>query len=227
MENMLGIFVKRPSPGRVKTRLAAAIGDQTAADLYAAFQADIVDRFRNSGQQRRLGYSPNEPAATAYFQSMAAGDYELWPQPDRPLGERITDFFNQAFHDRAERVVLIGSDSPSLPTKYVDDAFHHLNRVDCVIGPATDGGYYLIGLRVNATLFEGIEWSSRHVLAQTVDRARSLGLSLDVLPPWYDVDTVEDLSVLSGHMRALDYAGEAKLHHTSRMLNDDRIARLG
>ena len=277
MTSALGIFVKQPIPRRVKTRLAATIGNQFAADLYTAFQRDVVERFRDTGHRRILGYSPNDSSAAAYFQSMAVDDFDLWPQPELPLGGRIAAFFDAAFESGAARVVLIGSDSPSLPAAIVEDAIRMLADVDCVIGPATDGGYYLIGLRkitwqvrtrasdlsetqlvpdtsagdvastgtsdgrhcvtdsatqsiglrTVAGFFADIDWSSPRVLRQTVERVQSCGLSLGVLPPWYDVDTIDDLTVLGGHVHALDCAGQQqKLRHTSALLSDARLAGL-
>ena len=94
----------------------------------------------------------------------------------------------------AQRVVLIGSDSPSLPRTIVERAFDQLRSHDCVIGPATDGGYYLIGFRrwVDG-LFANIDWSSPHVLGQTVRNLTAKECSLQLVSPWYDVDTLEDL----------------------------------
>jgi glycosyltransferase A (GT-A) superfamily protein (DUF2064 family) len=104
-------------------------------------------------------------------------------------------------------VVAIGSDSPTLPVEFVADAFHRLEHLDCVLGPATDGGYYLIGLRAEqGGLFDGIEWGTPRVIAQTVARAQKSALSLALLPPWYDVDDAADLELLCGHLAALSAA---------------------
>eukprot|EP00913_Durusdinium_trenchii_P023299 g21877.t1 len=103
--------------------------------------------------------------------AIAGTDFALWPQPDATLGERLSAFFKYAFANGSTRVVVIGSDSPTLPRAYVDDAFEQLKQRDTVIGPATDGGYYLIGQsRANLPIFADIEWSGPRVLSQTVER---------------------------------------------------------
>lgn len=219
--NALGVFVKQPIAGRVKTRLAERLGAQFAADLYAAFTADVIEAVRDAADARTLCYWPPTPAARAYFAQLARDDFSLWPQPAGPLGERLREFFRHCFAQGAGRVVAIGSDSPTLPPRLVGDAFDRLQAADCVLGPASDGGYYLIGLRADQPeLFDQIEWSTPRVLEQTVARAKAAGLSLATLPPWYDVDTAEDLGVLRRHLTALASAGEClNCENTRRWLN--------
>lgn len=133
----LGMFVKAPEPGRVKTRLAAVIGDANAAELYRAFLTDLIERFRQTGDRRVLAYSPADDMTREFFRQLAGGDYDLWPQPDADLGTRMQTFF-ETFGP--EPVVLIGSDSPTLPDESPAAAFELLERTDVVLGPATDGG---------------------------------------------------------------------------------------
>jgi rSAM/selenodomain-associated transferase 1 len=215
MRTIFGLFAKQPLPGHVKTRLAADIGPQAACRLYEAFLADLIDRFQTTADRRFLGHCPADRASTAYFQNLSQGRYELWSQPDGSLGRRMSAFFDMtgptaARDDRAEtRVVLIGSDSPTLPRDLVDDAFAALGTSDCVIGPAVDGGYYLIGLRRwTPRLFDAIAWSSPLVLEQTVKNIAALNFSLQLLSPWYDVDSIDDVQALRGHLAALQAAGE-------------------
>ncbi len=109
------------------------------------------------------------------------------------------------------RAVLIGTDSPTLPVEFVQQAFEMLHEVDCVLGPATDGGYYLIGLRRPApALFDHVAWSGPNVLRQTVQRIATAGLTLGLLAPWYDIDTLADLQMLAGHIRAMTHAGQTQ-----------------
>jgi rSAM/selenodomain-associated transferase 1 len=191
----------------VKTRLGDEVGMEVAAKLHAAFMDDLAFRFRSTGDRRILGYWPIE--SIAYFDRFQKLGYELWPQPEGELGQKIISFFQQELKDDGSRVVLIGTDSPTLPLEFVEQAFDMLNDVDCVVGPATDGGYYLIGLRrLEPCLFENISWSSASVLYQTVQRATAAGLSLNLLNPWYDVDDLQDLQVLAGHIRAMTHAGQ-------------------
>lgn len=209
---VFGMFVKQPVAGRVKTRLAASLGTdgtESAAMLYDAFQTDLVDRFRGRYDQRWLGFSP--ASATGFFENLSQADYRLWAQPDVDLGNRMRAFFEMAFANGAGRVVLIGSDSPTLPTSLVDEAFELLRTRDLVVGPATDGGYVLIGQSGSVRdVFDGIQWSQPGVLAQTVQIAQRQSLSVDLLTPWYDVDTIDDLRMLQGHISGLDTAGKGQ-----------------
>jgi len=204
----LGIFVKHPVPGQVKTRLACELGSEQAAHVYGAFVADLLDRFRTTADRRVLGFAPDTAAAHDYFRSLAGDDYVLWPQPDRTLGRRMGAFFEQYVDSKHTRTVLIGSDSPTLPNRLIDEAFKCLMQRDCVLGPATDGGYYLIGLRgQHPKLFERIAWSGPRVLQQTIERLIEQNVSLALLDPWYDVDTLDDLELLRGHLQSLEHSG--------------------
>lgn len=202
-----GLFGKHPHPGHVKTRLADEVGAAVAAKLYTAFVDDLAFRFRAAGDHRILGFWPADTAS--YFDQYAKIGYELWPQPEGDLGQKIISFFKYTLKELGSRAVLIGTDSPTLPSEFVGQAFEMLNEVDCVLGPATDGGYYLIGLRRPLpSLFDNIAWSGANVLTQTVQRASAAGFSLNVLTPWYDVDELKDLQVLAGHIRAMTHAGQ-------------------
>ncbi|RLT06367.1 MAG: glycosyltransferase [Planctomycetota bacterium] len=198
----LGMFVKAPEPGRVKTRLAAVIGDANAAELYRAFLTDLIERFRQTGDRRVLAYSPADDMTREFFRQLAGGDYDLWPQPDADLGTRMQTFF-ETFGP--EPVVLIGSDSPTLPDESPAAAFELLERTDVVLGPATDGGLYLIGLnqrRRTWPIFNRIDWSTSRVLQQVLQRLLQEHALVEVLPPWYDIDEPADLDVLRGHLLA-------------------------
>ena len=232
----LGVFVKYPQPGQVKTRLAAAWGEERAAELYAAFVADTLDRFRSTADRRWACYAPADAAAATYFAELAGDSYELWPQPDGPLGERLAAFFESRFAIGMRRVAIIGSDSPTLPCEYVERAFEQLatshppdrqaadqpsraGRNRCVIGPATDGGYYLVGLRERLLpIFNDIDWSTPQVLRQTVARLSACSATLALLPPWYDVDAPDDIELLRGHVEALQASGRPAPERTAAIL---------
>ena len=222
--NTLGLFVKHPQLGQVKTRLAERLGPEVAKELYAAFVSDLVERFGGVAKRRVLGYSPATNDSRDYFQGLAKSRYQLWPQPEGDLGERIVSFFCDQLRDPTDRVVLIGSDSPTLPHEFVERAFAMLGAADVVLGPATDGGYYLVGFRGRCwPIFDGVTWSTATVLSQTIDRVRLAGASLALLPPWYDVDTEADLHLLRGHIAGLIHAGTAgDLAATTRVLGLDR-----
>ncbi|MEX0704146.1 MAG: TIGR04282 family arsenosugar biosynthesis glycosyltransferase [Planctomycetales bacterium] len=209
-QRTLGIFAKQPVAGAVKTRLAEELGTGAAAALYAAFTADVVARFRHVAARRVLCFTPADGAAAAHFAALAGSDYETWPQPEGDLGPRLRAFFAEHLRGGAGGCVAIGSDSPTLPLAFVERAFELLDRHDCVLGPATDGGYCLLGLRdAGFPVFDDIEWSGPNVLEQTIARLDRPGATLALLPPWYDIDTPADLAFLRGHVRAMRHAGEA------------------
>jgi rSAM/selenodomain-associated transferase 1 len=219
----LGIFVKHPVAGEVKTRLAAERGHEWAASVYSAFIADLATRFRSTAKNRYLCTSPATIESQRYFESLAGRDYEIWPQPELELGSRMQRFFEDHLSGGDSRVVIIGSDSPTLPREYVERAFEELAGADCVVGPASDGGYYLIGMQGRVwPVFSGIEWSGSRVLDQTVMRLREAGGCLAVLPVWYDVDTPDDWRLLVGHVRALATCGSTiRLEETARLMGLD------
>jgi len=208
---VFGIFAKQPVPGRVKTRLAQEYGDEFAAEAHEAMLFDAInawgsDRYLAPGGRRVVVYSPSD--AGPWFDARTPEAFALQPQVEGDLGERMASFFSGEFEEGAQKVILIGSDSPTLDPSNVISAFLCLDQKDVVIGPATDGGYYLIGCRPPLPpLFENIDWSTPHVLTQTLDRLAGSDRSLAVLPPWYDIDTPDDWRMLAGHVRALRAAG--------------------
>lgn len=208
---VLGIFGKKPEPGKVKTRLAAEFGDDFAAEAHEAMLLDALDlwgtdRFLAPGGRRVFVYAPND--AGPWFDSIVPNSWALQPQADGSLGDRMRSFFEGEFAEGASKVVLIGSDSPTLDPSIVVSAFLCLDQKDVVLGPATDGGYYLIGCTPPAPpIFEGVVWGTPHVLSQTLDRLRGSGRSLAVLPPWYDVDSPDDWRLLGAHLRAMRVSG--------------------
>ncbi|MGE3803318.1 MAG: TIGR04282 family arsenosugar biosynthesis glycosyltransferase, partial [Gemmataceae bacterium] len=187
-DRLLGLFAKQPVAGMVKTRLAAETSAEWAARVAEAFLLDSLDRLATLDVPRVIAHAPAE--AAPYFTPCAAGRFQLEPQAAGDLGQRMAAFFT-AHLAHAERVVLVGSDAPSLPTGHIEQAFAELAHADIVIGPASDGGYYLIGCaRQLPPIFTGVRWSSSYVLADTIARLEDSGLFLALLPPWYDVDTL-------------------------------------
>jgi rSAM/selenodomain-associated transferase 1 len=208
---VLGLFAKRPEPGRVKTRLAAAFGPEFAARAHEAMLFDTLDlwasdRVLTPGGRRVLVFDP--PDAGNWFDSRVPESFALQPQSGGDLGARLQTFIQGEFEDGATAVVVLGTDSPTLDPHFVVSAFLALERRDVVLGPATDGGYYLVGCRPPLpAIFEGIDWSTSSVLAQTVDRLQSANRPIALLPPWYDIDTPDDWQALVGHLRAMRLAG--------------------
>ena len=170
-------------------------------------------------------YSPNAPDVdliVAYTPAEARSDLQALigenatyiPQIGADLGERLTSATQWAAEQRYTKILLVGSDSPTLPTSYILKASTRLDSRDVVIGPSTDGGYYLIGFSATNIamtvpfIFEEIAWSTADVFQQTVSRIQSLKVSFGLLPPWYDIDTAEDLAFLHAHISAMRLAGE-------------------
>jgi rSAM/selenodomain-associated transferase 1 len=191
--DLLLVFAKAPRPGAVKTRLAEAVGAETAAQLYRLLAERELQHTRPAAgeYQRVVLFTPADAAEEmAHWLPGEA----LRPQTGGDLGERMASAFAEAFAVGARRVVLIGTDVPWLSRESVADALRRLDEVELVLGPADDGGYYLIGLsRPMPGLFRGIAWSTPSVLGATVDRASALGLSVQLLEPLPDIDVLEDL----------------------------------
>jgi rSAM/selenodomain-associated transferase 1 len=214
---VLGLFAKEPAPGRVKTRLAAVTSPEWAAGVADAFLRDTVARLAAVPVRRVLTFAPAD--AAGFFAALVDGRFELTPQADGDLGRRLAAFTAGRFAEGAGQVVLVGTDSPTLPVEWVVRAFAELGAADVVLGPATDGGYYLVGLTPAAPpLFDGIDWGGPDVLRQTVERLEGRRSRLALLPPWYDVDTLDDWRMLRGHLAALARAGyDPGAPHTVRM----------
>ena len=191
----LVVLARAPHLGRVKTRLTPPLTRQQALELHLAFVEDTLERlarFRRPGLERWLYLSEPSPehldVAPTWSSALQTGD---------DLGARMEDVFRQAFEDGRERVVIVGSDSPTLPLDYLDQAYAALAAHDAVLGPAEDGGYYLVGSsRFIPELLRGITWGSSRVLEQSTEALSRAGRSFHLLPSWYDVDTAEDLSRL-------------------------------
>ena len=201
---VLGLFAKWPAPGAAKTRLCAGRGPEWGARVARAFLLDTVERLAGVADRRVLAFAP--PEAAADFAALVGGRFDLAPQADGDLGRRLARFAADQLAAGAGSLVLVGADSPTLPVEYVERAFAELGRADVVLGPAADGGYYLIGFgRRVPPVFDGIDWGTSRTLADTV--ARLAGWRLALLPPWYDVDTPDDWAMLCGHLAALRRAG--------------------
>jgi rSAM/selenodomain-associated transferase 1 len=200
MTTLLGIFAKHWTPGRVKTRLASNVGERLAAEIHREFVQTLLMRFESVADCRVLAFDP--PASEHEFQSSAGPAWEVRAQGAGDLGVRMAEFF-EAGLARAQRVVLIGSDSPDLPVSYVAEAFEVLGSADVVLGPASDGGYYLVGAAGPVPpIFSDIPWSTAYVWPQTIAQLSQAGLRWHALSQWYDVDTEDDLLRLRSNLSA-------------------------
>lgn len=185
--NALIIFARRPEAGKVKTRLAATIGDAAALDVYIRLLVHTRAVAMHSGVDVHVFLT--EMPADLFWQ-----DFTLDLQADGDLGEKMEAAFAQLFAHGYQRVVIIGSDCPELTTAHVREAFSLLETNDVVIGPALDGGYYLLGMKtLQATLFRNKNWSTDTVFTQTIADLEKGGLTYAKLPQLRDIDTGEDL----------------------------------
>lgn len=195
MKQVLIVFAREPLPGRVKTRLAAAIGDQVAAERYEAMLQDVLE---TAGQLEGAEVVVYWSCEEGSLQNLA-GKYRCSSRRQGPgdLGGRMQGAIGEMFAGGCEVCCIIGSDAPDLPLAYIRRAFQLLEsgQSDAVFGPSRDGGYYLLGLsRVCPELFVDITWSSPAVLGQSLAAARKAGLATALLPEWQDIDTVDDLN---------------------------------
>ena len=186
MTDRLIIFVKRPEPGRVKTRLAASIGPEAACRVYVELLEGLFTRLAVlSGVELRV--APDD-AVTTQTEWLRTG-WSLRPQGHGDLGERLKRGFQEAFAQGATRVLAIGSDCPYVESHHIADAFGRLAKNDVVIGPALDGGYWLIGMKhYRPEMFSGIDWSTARVRAQTELQAQNGDASVALLEPLEDID---------------------------------------
>jgi rSAM/selenodomain-associated transferase 1 len=215
---VLGLFAKWPEPGAAKTRLGT--GPDWGARVARAFLLDTLSRLAAVDARRVLVFAPHEREGD--FAALTQGRFELTPQSEGDLGQRLCDFFTRQIEGGARAVAAVGADSPTRPIAYVTKAFDELGHADVVLGPATDGGYYLVGCgRRLPPLFEHVRWSTGHVLADTVARLDDPRWRVAVLPPWYDVDTPGDWTLLVGHVAALRRAGaDPGVPHTETLLRE-------
>lgn len=196
----LVVFGKVPEPGGTKTRLEPALGAEAAAELYRAFLDDTVETARSVPAAREL-WVPRHPEAERRLGERYPGLRLRW-QAAGDLGDRLEAAFTAAFGEGAGRTVVVGSDHPTLPGRYLERAFADLGDADVALGPTTDGGYYAIGVRreawpAAAALFRDVPWSTPRVLATTRGRAEGAGLTVSELPEWYDVDEPRELDRLA------------------------------
>ena len=186
----LVVFVKAPRAGFVKTRLARSLGADKACTAYRRLVDRLFARLRGL-HNVELRFAPDD--AEAEIQPWLAPGWTHARQGTGDLGERLVHAFGEGFKQSVRRVVVIGSDCPEVTVEDIRSAWRALASHDVVLGPACDGGYWLIGLRApRSELFEGIPWSTPQVYAETELRARRAGLSICKLRELSDVDTLED-----------------------------------
>lgn len=196
--NRLLIFARVPEAGRVKSRLAQDLGDEKTLEVYEAMLRDLLDSIGPAADEMEVEvlWTGTDQVTGATLERYF-GDLPLARQAGETLGDRLAVAFSERiFFHRAEKVIAIGTDDPSLTRDAVERAFRLLESCDWVIGPAEDGGYYLIGCRAGSfesDVFKDIEWGTSAVLEATVSKIRELNATIALLPHRRDIDMVEDL----------------------------------
>ncbi len=191
------LFVKLPEKGRVKSRLARDMGWDLVLRLYESMVLDTIDLLKRAAAPFIICFDP--PGSLERVRRWLGPEYSYVPQTGDDLGERMEQAFARAFREGMNHVVLIGSDIPGLDSYVIHDAFAALASHDAVIGPSTDGGYYLVGFQKNGFepgIFHDMIWSTETVFRETIDRLRGRSWKVHVLPQCQDVDTKEDLKAL-------------------------------
>ncbi|MEN8142095.1 MAG: TIGR04282 family arsenosugar biosynthesis glycosyltransferase [Thermodesulfobacteriota bacterium] len=200
MKTKLIVFTRYPQAGRTKTRLIPALGAEGAADLQRQMTKQIVRTALLLTEDVPLEIEIN-------FAGGSIGEMENWlgqdlcyrPQGSGDLGEKMDRAFSESFHDGYHQVIIIGADCPNISVPILTEAFNKLAEQDLVLGPATDGGYYLIGLSaLYPRLFTKLPWGTSKVLPKTLAIAEKLALSLFLLEELSDVDRPEDLKYFGG-----------------------------
>jgi rSAM/selenodomain-associated transferase 1 len=215
----LVIMAKQPIVGRTKTRLSPPLTPAEATALYEALLLDTIELGAGlKGVQLAIAVTP--PQAVDTFRHIGPPGIILLPVAGTDIGDCLDQVLGRLLAAGHPLAIALNSDGPTLPDAYLRQAFDRLRGFDVVLGPSKDGGYYLIGIKeARPELFRDIRWSSERVTAQTLARAEAMGLSVALLPPWYDVDTGADLERLRGELATLP---AETLPHTRRFFAHSR-----
>ena len=203
----LVIFAKAPIPGEVKTRLCPPLTPDEAATLHGSFVLDMLERTTLAVTKLQLPFHRYLACAPSselvFFKIMEERQgVSLLDQVGEDLGQRMHRTSVDLFAKGYKQVIIVGTDVPTLPLSVYQEALAILGRSDVALGPALDGGYYLIGLKQPAEqLLTGVPWSTDQVLAVTQQKAKTLGLSVGLTTTWRDVDTMTDLQALIAECR--------------------------
>ena len=197
MQQHLIIFSRYPEAGKTKTRLIPALGPEGAANLQREMTEYILLKAKNLQKQIPLSLEVRFAGGDAQLMTDWLGsDIVYHPQGEGDLGMRMARSLSEAFQNGAEKSIIIGTDCPSIDLEILTLAFEYLANKDLALGPAIDGGYYLIGLRRSIPeLFVDVDWGTEKVLRKTVNIAEKLNLAVGYLPILADIDRPEDLPI--------------------------------
>lgn len=188
------VFLKAPEKGKVKTRLSKIIGNEIAINVYKRFAFDIMATLLNIECNITIFYHPSD---AQYCITRWLGDSNAYSaQKGNNIGERMANAFIRSFSEGFHHVILVGADIPDLTEKIINEAFSSLQKYPAVLGPAFDGGYYLIGFNANnfvPEVFQNISFGTDRVCEQTLTVFHKKSLPVHMLPTWRDIDTYEDL----------------------------------
>jgi hypothetical protein len=197
-DRCLAFLVRHPEPGRVKTRLAKKYGDAFAAELYGYFVEDLLAMLEPGNYHMEIFFTPAERYLE--IRQQFGSRFSYTPQQGEDLGERMKNVFRSCYVKGFTTVVIIGSDSPDLTINVIEEAFLAIeNGKDAVVGPAYDGGYYLIGFHADMfdpAVFKDMPWGKSCVFEQTMKRLHDRRCRIHLAPTWHDIDTEEDLHAL-------------------------------
>jgi len=204
-DTALVVMARYPEVGATKTRLARMIGVEGAVHLYRAFLTDLARKFAGQPYDLHWAYTPNGVDYSAFMATLApslAQYMRFFPQDGPELGARLHHAFRWTYERGYQRTIVIGSDSPHIGRDIVARAWEALDEADVVLGPADDGGYYLIAMHRPHDVFRGIPMSTSQVMQMTVALAQRQGLSVCTLETLFDVDELPDLLRLTRLLRA-------------------------
>jgi rSAM/selenodomain-associated transferase 1 len=188
------VFAKAPRLGKVKTRLCPPLSTEQALELHRALVEDTLERLQKISRPNLEHWIYISEALANPADLTIPDSWIQRIQQGKDLGERLAGAFRSAFDDGIERIVVLGSDSPTVPLDCVHEAFDELARYDAIIGPCLDGGYYLLGCsQFIPEILQGVSWGKVTVLRETTDALQRVQKSFNYLIDWYDVDTDEDL----------------------------------
>lgn len=205
-DTALVIVARHSQPGTTKTRLARALGNEETAQLYRAFLADLAQKFADLPEyDLHWVYTPAEVDYAEFMAVLApplVRHMRFFPQKGKGLGERLYNAFRWTYEHGYKHTVLIGSDSPHISRETVAGARDALNHADVVLGPAEDGGYYLIAMQRPHDVFRDIPMSTSAVLRMTIDLAQRQGLEVNIQETLFDIDELPDLARLAQLLRS-------------------------
>jgi rSAM/selenodomain-associated transferase 1 len=196
MTEALIVFARLPVAGSVKTRLAKTLGEDFAVRFYRACAEHTFNECRkaaSTGMDIFVFYSDEKDKEL--MKKWTGNDFRLLPQSGEDIGKRMFNAFKIVFDEGVNRAILIGTDVPDISSGIISKALTSLNNTELVIGPAKDGGYYLIGMKkLYGFLFENIEWGTGKVFAGTLDKINMNNLDKKIITELYDIDTEEDIT---------------------------------